>query len=326
MKAVLCDGFGDETVLRVAELDPPDLGTNEVRIRVAAAGVNRADLLQRRGHYPPPPGASPILGLECSGTVMEVGDGVEGFAPGDRVMALLAGGGYAEEVAAPAGCVVHVPESLSDAEAGAFPEVYATAHLNLFMLGGLDDGRIALVHGGSGGVGTAAIQLASAAGARIVVTAGGEERCRRCLEVGADHAVDYRKEDFVAAGREISDGRGVDVVLDCIGADYLDRNLRVLAQDGRLVSIGLMGGVRAEIDLARVLTRRLQVIGSTLRSRSAADKAAILESLLRRFGDGIRSGRLRPVIDSVLPLEQVAEAHRRLARGEVFGKAVLSLR
>ncbi len=326
MRAVVFDEPGDESVLRVDEVPAPEIGEGEVLIRVAAAGVNRADLLQRRGLYPPPPGASPLLGLECAGTVIRVAAHVRGFEPGDRVMALLAGGGYAEEVAVAADCVLPVPEAFSDVDAGGFPEVFATAHLNLFMLGGLEAGGIALIHGGSGGVGTAAIQLGAAAGARILATAGGPERCRRCVELGAVRAIDYHNEDFVAECRKATNDQGVDLVLDCIGGDYLDRNLRALGTDGRLVSIGLMGGSRAELDLARVLSRRLQIIGSTLRSRSTESKAKILQSLIHRFGNRFSDGRIRPVVEGSLPFGQAADAHCRLVQGTVFGKIVLTPR
>lgn len=324
MQAVVFDTPGDESVLRVDEVPNPDCGPGEVRIAVAAAGVNRADLLQRRGLYPPPPGASEILGLECAGNVTEVGDGVEGFAVGDRVMALLAGGGYAEQVIAPATCVMAAPPCLGDLETGGLPEAFITAFLNLFLLGGLEPRATALVHGGSGGVGTAAIQLAKCAGAHVVVTAGSDERCRRCLELGADAAVNHRHEDFVAAARELTNDHGVDVVLDCIGASYLDRHLEALAVGGRLVVIGLQGGNRATLDLARLMRKRLTIAGSTLRARPVAEKGGIIRALLGRFGAHLADGRLRPVIDRSLPFERAAEAHRALAAGEVFGKIVLT--
>jgi len=324
MLAVVFDTPGDEAVLRMAEVPEPVCGAGELRIRVAAAGINRADLLQRRGLYPAPPGASEILGLECAGAVLEVGRDVVGFAAGQRVMALLAGGGYAEQAVAPCGCVMAVQDALSDLEAGGLPEVYITAFLNLFLIGGLEPDEVALVHGGSGGVGTAAIQLAKAAGARVVVTAGSDERCRRCLELGADAAVDHHNQDFVAAVRELSEGRGVDVVLDCIGGPYLDRHLEALAVGGRLVVIGLQGGSRAELDLARLMRKRLTIAGSTLRARPAEEKARIIRAFLERFGARLADGRLRPVIDRSLPFERTAEAHRALAAGEVFGKIVLT--
>ncbi|MEX1308827.1 MAG: NAD(P)H-quinone oxidoreductase [Candidatus Sulfomarinibacteraceae bacterium] len=325
MKAVGVEGKGDDAILRVVETPLPDLAEDSVRIAVSAAGLNRADLLQRRGLYPPPPGAPETLGLECAGTVVEVAAGVGKPKTGDRVMALVPGGGQAEQAVVHRGSLMPVPGHFSDEEAGAFPEVFLTAHLNLFMLGDLAAGRTALVHGGSGGVGTAAIALARLAGARIVVTAGSSDRCRRCLDLGADAAVNYRDDDFEAVCLELTGGAGVDVVLDCIGGPYLEKNLRVLAMDGRLVAIGLMGGPKAELDMRRLLTRRLRVIGSTLRALAAARKAEIVSSFLDRFGDAIADGRLRPVIDSVYPMERVAEAHARLASGEAFGKVVLSV-
>lgn len=324
MRAVVFDRPGDESALRVAEVPAPECGPDEVLIRVAGAGVNRADLLQRRGLYPPPPGASEILGLECAGTVLEVGRGVQDVAVGNRVMALLAGGGYAEQVAAPAACVMATPASLSDLEAGGVPEVFITAFLNLFLIGGLEAGGTALVHGGSGGVGTAAIQLVKAAGARIVVTAGSDERCSRCRELGADAAVNYHEQDFVAVARELTGDRGVEVVLDSIGAPYLDRHLEVLATGGRLVVIGLQGGSRAELDLPRLMQKRITIAGSTLRARPVAEKGRIIRAFLERFGAHLADRRIRPIIDRTFPFEQAAEAHRTLANGEIFGKAVLT--
>lgn len=318
------DEPGDESVLRVAEVPNPACGPGEVRIRIAAAGVNRADLLQRRGLYPPPPGASEILGLECAGTVSELGAGVGDVAVGQPVMALLTGGGYAEEVVAPAGCVMAIPDRLTASEAGGVPEVFITAFLNLFLVGGLEPGATALVHGGSGGVGTAAIQLIRAAGGRIVVTAGSDERCRRCLALGADAAVNYREQDFVAVARELTADRGVEVVLDCVGAPYLDRHLEVLATNGRLVVIGLQGGSRAELDLSRLMRRRASVHGSTLRARPVAEKGRIIRAFLERFGVHLADGRIRPIIDRTYSFEQAAEAHRALADGEIFGKIVLT--
>jgi putative PIG3 family NAD(P)H quinone oxidoreductase len=323
VRAVVQDQPGDESVLRVGEAARPDLGPDDLRLRVFAAGVNRADLLQRQGLYPPPPGASPILGLECAGEVLEVGARVQGWAKGERAMAILAGGGYAEEVVVPAGCAMRVPEALSWEEAGALPEVFLTVYLNVFELGALPEAGVALVHGGGSGIGTAAIQLVRAAGGRIVVTAGSDEKCQRCRQLGADVAVNYRSGDFVAACREATGGRGVDVVLDSIGAPYLARNLDALAVGGRLVLIGLMGGARAEISLATLLVKRLSVVGSTLRARPASEKAGIVARFWDRFGARIEKGELRPRVDRVLPLERVAEAHRAMQASEHFGKIVL---
>jgi putative PIG3 family NAD(P)H quinone oxidoreductase len=324
MKAVVFDEPGDEEVLHVSEIPNPDLGDGEIRIAVAGAGVNRADLLQRRGLYPPPPGASEIIGLECAGTIAEIGTGVDGLALGDRVMALLAGGGYATEAVAPAVCAMRTPDGLTDIEAAAVPEVFITAFLNLFLIGQLESGSTALVHGGSGGVGTAAIQLAKAAAARVIVTAGSADRCRKCLDLGADAAFNHRADDFLAATLDATDGRGVDVVLDCIGGPYLERHLDVLAPSGRLVVIGLQGGATAELDLSLLMRKRLSITGSTLRARPIDEKGRIIEAFVRRFGPELVTGSIRPIVDRVLPLDEVAEAHRLLAAGEIFGKLVLS--
>jgi putative PIG3 family NAD(P)H quinone oxidoreductase len=325
VKAVLTERPGDEDVLRVVETAAPPSLPSSLRISVEAAGLNRADLLQRRGLYPPPPGAPAIFGLECAGRVVETATGNPVFAAGDRVMALVAGGGQAEEAVVDCGSVMPVPDHFTAAEAGSFPEVFLTAFLNLFLLGELEPGATALVHGGSGGVGTAAIQLVRSAGARIVVTAGSEARCVRCRELGADDAIDYRGRDFVESVLEATDGRGADVVIDCIGGSYLDRNLRAIATDGRLVVIGLMGGTTGELDLRRLLSRRIRIIGSTLRALSLERKATIVAEFMDRFGEATADGRLRPVIDSVFPMHRVADAHRRLASGEAFGKVVLSI-
>jgi putative PIG3 family NAD(P)H quinone oxidoreductase len=325
MQAVVFDEPGDENVLRVAEVPAPDLGEHDVRIAIAGAGVNRADLLQRRGLYPPPPGASEIIGLECAGTLTEIGAGVDDLAVGDRVMALLTGGGYATETVVPSICVMRTPQDFTDLQAAAVPEVFITAFLNLFLIGGLESGSTALVHGGSGGVGTAAIQLAKCAGARVFVTAGSEDRCRACLELGADAALNHRQDDFSAATLDATDGHGVDVVLDCIGGDYLKRHLDVLAPYGRLVVIGLQGGAKAELDLSRLMRKRLTITGSTLRARPVDEKGRIIEAFVRRFGAELVTGAIRPIIDRVMPLEQVSEAHRLLAAGEIFGKLVLEM-
>jgi len=240
-------------------------------------------------------------------------------------MALVPGGGQAEEAMVHHGSVLAVPHHFSDEEAGAFPEVFLTAYLNLFMLGGLEKGGSALVHGGSGGVGTAAIKLAHAAGARIMVTAGSAERCRRCLELGAEIAIDYHADDFEAVCLEATGNHGVDVVLDCIGGAYLEKNLRTLRTEGRLVVIGLMGGTTGELDMRRLLSKRIRIIGSTLRALGDDRKAEIVDSFVDRFGEALGAGELRPVIDSIYPMDQVADAHRRLASGEAFGKVVLEI-
>jgi len=285
------------------------IAPDEIRIAVRAAGVNRADLLQAAGHYPPPPGASEILGLECAGINVETGE---------RVMALLAGGGYAKEVVVHAGSVMRVPDVLSDEEATAIPEVFLTVFLNIFMLARAREGETVLIHGGGSGVGTAATTLCKLAGMRVIVTAGSDEKCARCLEHGADVAINYKSEDFVEKAR------GANVILDHIGARYLARDLDALAMGGRIVIIGSMGGQRtAEVDATTILGKRAQIIGSTLRSRSVEEKAAIASAFLERFENDLEAGRIRPVIYKVLPLERWEEAHRLMAASEHFGKIVL---
>lgn len=314
---------GDETQLKLAEVPDPVPGPQDLLIKVHCTAINRADLLQRQGHYPPPPGASDILGLECAGEVIEVGREVGGWRAGERAMALLPGGGYAQKAAVHHGSAMHVPAALSDEEAGALPEVFLTAFLNLFMLGELNAGQSALIHGGGSGVGTAAITLLREAGVRSVVTAGSTEKCERCLRLGADVAIDYNDGPFAPKVKTATNGRGVDVILDCIGGAYLAPNLEALAQGGRLILIGLMKGARAEIDLAAVLRRHLHIVGSTLRTRSVEDKAKIVAAFLRRFGQALESGVVRPTIDCVLPIAQVADAHRRMQASAHFGKIVL---
>lgn len=323
MKAIIFDKPGTEEVLTIREVPSPPLGPEDIRIRVCATAVNRADLLQRQGLYPPPPGASPVLGLECAGEVIEVGEAVTGWRIGGRAMALLSGGGYAQQVVVHHGSAMHVPAALSFEEAGALPEVFLTAFLNLFQLGEIKAGGTALVHGGGSGVGTASIILLREAGVGCLVTAGSEDKCRRCRDLGADLAINYRTGDFAPQVRDATGGCGVDVVLDSIGGQYLASNLECLAPDGRLVIIGLIGGAKAEINLAALLLRRLRVIGSTLRARPVAEKAEIVSGFLRRFGEALQAGRIKPVIDRVLPLEQAAEAHCVVQSSAHFGKVVL---
>lgn len=317
MRAIIVDNG----TLRLGETERPALGPDDVRITVSATAVNRADLLQREGRYPPPPGASTILGLECAGVVAEMGEHVTEWNAGDRVMALLPGGGYAEEIVVHAGSVLAIPDAMPDEEAAAFPEVFFTAFLNLFMLARVRKGESALVHGGGSGIGTAATTLLKLAGVRVLVTAGSPEKCARCLEHGADVAINYRDEDFVEKAR------GVNVILDHLGAHYLPRDLEALALDGRVVIIGSMGGQRsAEIDVGQVLTKRLQIIGSTLRNRTADEKAAIISAFVVQFGEHLTAGRIRPVIHEVLPLERAMDAHRLMEASEHFGKIVLQVR
>lgn len=325
MRAVVFDQPGDAGVLHVAEVPDPVPQPGEVLLRVRATAVNRADLLQRRGFYPPPPGASSILGLEAAGEIVQLGEGVDGWSVGERAAALLAGGGYAELVAVPAGQLLHVPDSIDIITAGGIPEVFLTAHDNLVTRGGLRRGETVLIHGGAGGVGTAAIQVARRAGARVIVTAGSAERLRRCRELGAGEGINHREEDFVDRVAEITGGRGADVILDVMGAAYLERNLRALARDGRLVVIGLQGGVRAEVDLNTMLSRRLSLVATTLRSRPVEQKAEIVRRAEEDLLPGLADGSLRPVIDRVLPLDRAAEAHRAMEAGEPVGKLVLAV-
>src|SRR5262245_815460 len=328
MRAILVREPGDEHVLVLGDAPAPVLGPSDVRIRIRATAVNRADLMQREGLYPPPPGVTPILGLECAGEVAEVGAEVRDVRVGQRVMALLPGGGYAEEVCVDHGSVLAVPDGMSDEEAAAFPEVFLTAFSNLFMpaLGAIAAGESALVHGGGGGVGTAAILLLREAGLACFVTAGSDEKCRECVALGATAAINYRTEDFAARVHALTNGAGVDVVLDHIGASYLAKNLAALAPGGRLVLIGLMGGAQGEIKLAQLLVRRLAVIGSTLRGRSIPEKARIVDGFRARFADALAARRLRVPIYRVLPLEQASEAHRLMQSSAHFGKIVLRVR
>jgi len=323
MKAIVIEEPGDEGVLKLGEAPDPVPGPNELLISVRYTALNRADLMQRQGFYPPPPGASEILGLECAGDVIGTGSEVKGWSYGERAMALLVGGGYAEKAVVDAGSAMHTPAVLTDEEAAAIPEVFLTAFLNLFMLAEIRAGETALVHGGGSGVGTAAIQLLAEAGVRSIVTAGSDEKCERCLGLGADVAINYRSGPFAAKVKTATNGRGADVILDSIGAGYLEQNIEALAPGGRLILIGLMKGSRAEIDLAAVLRRHLRIIGSTLRSRSVEDKARIVAAFIARFGKAMEEGRLRPPIYKVLPLGEAAEAHRLMQSSHHFGKIVL---
>jgi putative PIG3 family NAD(P)H quinone oxidoreductase len=323
MIAVTVPKPGDETQLKLAEIPDPTPGPQDLLIRVRYTALNRADLLQRQGMYPPPAGASEILGLECAGEVIAMGSEVSGWRAGDRAMALLPGGGYAQKAVVHQGSAMHVPAALSDEEAGAIPEVFLTAFLNLFMLGEIRSGQTALIHGGGSGVGTAAIGLLREAGTRSIVTAGSTEKCERCLRLGADVAINYNDGPFAPKVKTATSGRGVDVILDSIGGAYLAQNLEALSQGGRLVLIGLMQGARADIDLAAVLRRHLHVIGSTLRTRGVEEKSRIVDAFLARFGKALESGAIRPMIDCVLPMSQVAEAHRRMQASSHFGKILL---
>jgi len=323
MYAVVITEPGEPDVLRWLEVPDPVPGPGEVVIEIAASGVNRADLMQREGRYPPPPGAPPYLGLECSGRVRSVGDGVTGWRPGDEVCALLAGGGYAEQVVVPAGQLLPVPAQVDMTEAAAFPETACTVYANVFQLAGLTSGETLLVHGGSSGIGTMAIQLGKAFGARVACTAGSAEKLVRCRELGADVAINYRDEDFVAVLLDATGGAGADVILDIMGASYLARNLAALATGGRLVIIGRQGGSRAEIDLGVLQGKRASVHATTLRARPANEKAAVVAAVHDHVWPLIDAGKVTAVIDRKMPMSQAAQAHRALAASEHIGKILL---
>jgi putative PIG3 family NAD(P)H quinone oxidoreductase len=326
MKATLIDKPGNEDVLKLGDFTDPVPGPEDLLINVKCAGINRADLMQRQGFYPPPPGASPILGLECAGVVATVGSEVTGWRPGDRAMALLPGGGYAEKAIANYGSAMHVPAALNDEEAAAVPEVYLTAFLNLFMLAEVKAGEAVLIHGGGSGVGTASIQLLNLAGARTIVTAGSDAKCEQCLKFGADVAINYNSGPFAPKVKAATNNRGADVILDSIGGAYLMPNIEALAQGGRLVLIGLMKGAQSEIDLSQVLRRHLRIFGSTLRTRSIAEKAQIVSAFLARFGREIEAGAIRPPIYRTVPIAEASQAHRMMQASEHFGKIVLRVR
>jgi putative PIG3 family NAD(P)H quinone oxidoreductase len=325
MRAVVCSEPGGIDVLEVGEVPDPSPGTGEVLVDVAATAVNRADLLQRKGVYPPPKGASEVLGLECSGTVAAVGDGVEGWQVGDEVCALLTGGGYAERTAVPAGQLLPLPAGIDVVTAAALPEVACTVWSNVFMIAGLQPDETLLVHGGAGGVGTMAIQLAKALGARVMTTAGSPAKLQRCRDLGADVAISYRDEDFVEVVRRETDGRGADVILDNMGAKYLARNVSALATNGRLAVIGMQGGTKAELDIGRLSAKRGAITANTLRARPAGEKAAIVRSVREHVWPLVAEGHVRPVVHTRLPLEQVREAHRLLEDGEATGKVLLTV-
>jgi putative PIG3 family NAD(P)H quinone oxidoreductase len=320
---VLFRSPGDENALKLGEVAEPTIKPDEILIRVRAAGVNRADLLQRQGFYPPPPGASEIIGMECAGEVVAVGANAPGWKIGDRAMALIPGGGYAEKAAAHYGSAIKIPASLSFEEAAGVPEVFLTVYLNFFMLAAIKRGESALIHGGGSGIGTASIQLLKQAGVRVIVTAGSDEKCDQCRKLGADVAINYKSGPFPAAVKAATGGRGVDAILDSIGGAYLAGNIESLAQGGRLVLIGLMNGTRAELDLAAVLRRHLKIFGSTLRSRPATEKAQIVAAFLGQFGAALESGKLRPPIYKVIPAADASTAHRMMQASEHFGKIVL---
>ncbi|MGW2859778.1 NAD(P)H-quinone oxidoreductase [Streptomyces sp. NPDC001205] len=324
MHAITIPEPGGPEALVWAEVPDPVPGEGEVLVEVAAAAVNRADVLQRQGFYNPPPGASPYPGLECSGRIAALGPGVSGWSVGDEVCALLSGGGYAEKVAVPAGQLLPVPEGVELAQAAALPEVACTVWSNVFMVSHLRPGETLLVHGGASGIGTMAIQLGKAVGARVAVTAGGPDKLARCAELGADILIDYREQDFVDEVLKATDGVGADVILDIMGAKYLDRNVRALAVNGRLAVIGLQGGAKGELNLGALLTKRAAVTATSLRGRPASEKATIVAEVREHVWPLIAGGRVRPVVDRTLPLADAAEGHRVLEASGHVGKVLLT--
>ncbi len=326
MKAVTLPEFGDIDVLTIAEVPDPTLRPGEVLIDVAAAGVNRADLLQRQGNYPPPKGESELPGLEVSGTIAELGEGVEGWSVGDEVCALLSSGGYAEKVAVPAGQLLPIPAGVSLTDAASLPEVASTVWSNVFMTANLQPGQTLLVHGGGSGIGTMAIQLAKQIGARVAVTAGSAEKLEFCKELGADILINYRDDDFVEKLKEATDGHGADVILDVIGAKYLDRNLSAMATNGRLVIIGMQGGVKGELNIGKLLAKRGAVIATSLRARPLEEKATIVASVREHVWPLVESGDVRPIVHTTLPLDEVKQAHQILQDSSHTGKVLLTVR
>jgi len=316
---------GEPDVLVPAERPTPEPGAGEVRIKVAAAGVNRPDVLQRRGRYPPPPGASDIPGLEVAGTIDAVGQGVASWNVGDEVCALVSGGGYAEYCVAPAPQCLPVPRGLDLVAAGAVPETFFTVWTNVFDRGRLQPGESILVHGGSSGIGTTAIQLAHARGSRVLATAGSAEKCAACERIGAERCINYREQDFVAAVKELTAGRGVNVVLDMVGGAYVPRNLEVLALEGRLVQIGTLGGAKTEINVGFLMQRRLTITGSTLRARTVAEKGLVAASVHQHVWPLIESGAVKPIVHATFPLRDAAAAHRLMESSQHIGKLVLTI-
>jgi putative PIG3 family NAD(P)H quinone oxidoreductase len=321
MQAVVADGSGG---LAIVERPVPGPAPGEVLIKVAAAGVNRPDVLQKRGHYPPPPGAPDVLGLEVAGEVITAGEGAEQLM-GQRVCALVAGGGYAEYCVAAAGVCLSVPEALSPIEAAAMPETLFTVWVNLFERGFAADGDWVLVHGGTSGIGTMAISLGELFGLKIIVTCGSDEKCARALDLGATAAINYRTQDFVEEVHRVTGRDGVDIVIDMIGGDYVPRNLACLAEDGRHVSIAVQRGATSEVPLFDIMRRRLTLTGSTLRPRSVEFKTMVAEEIHKTVWPFVQGGRLKPVIDSVFPLADVTEAHARMETGGHIGKIVLTV-
>ncbi|XP_054801283.1 uncharacterized protein LOC129305285 [Prosopis cineraria] len=323
MKAIVITTPGGPEVLKIQEVEDPQIKDDEVLIRIAATALNRADTLQRKGSYPPPKGASPYPGLECSGTIEAVGKNVSRWKIGDQVCALLGGGGYAEKVAVPAGQILPVPPAVSLKDAAAFPEVACTVWSTVFMMSRLSKGETFLVHGGSSGIGTFAIQIAKYHGVRVFVTAGSEEKLAFCKDLGADVCINYKTEDFVVRVKEETGGQGVNVILDCMGASYYSQNLESLSFDGRLFIIGFQGGTSTEVNLASVFAKRLTVQGAGLRSRSLENKAVIVSEVEKNVWPAIAAGRVKPVVYKSFPLSEAAEAHQLMESSKHIGKILL---
>jgi NADPH2:quinone reductase len=325
MSAVAIAAPGGPEVLTLTQVPKPKPGPGQVLIKVAAAGVNRPDAAQRAGVYPPPPGHSPLPGLEVAGEVAEAGPDTARWKPGDKVCALVNGGGYAEYCIAEETSALPIPAGLDMVRAAALPETFFTVWNNVFERGRLAAGEWFLVHGGSSGIGTTAIQLARAFGARVLATAGSADKCRACVELGADRAIDYKAEDFVAAAKEATGGRGVDVILDMVGGAYTDKNVIAAAEDGRIVQIATLGGTEAKVNLARLMMKRVTLTGSTLRPRSREVKAGFARALEAKVWPLLAAGRVKVVVDSTFPLGEAAEAHRRLESSQHIGKSVLTV-
>lgn len=325
MRAVVCEGAGGVEVLTIGKIEDPAPAVDEVVIDVVAAGVNRADLLQRQGFYPPPPGAPGTIGLEVSGTISAVGAEVEGWSVGDECCALLAGGGYAEKVVVPAPQVMPVPEGIDLVSAAALPEVVATVWSNVFMTAHLKEGETLLVHGGSSGIGTMAIQLGVAHGARVLCTVGSKDKMDFCTRLGADVAINYKEAEWASVVKEATGKAGADVILDIMGAKYLADNVKALAFDGRLVVIGLQGGTKGELDLGRLMSRRGSITGTGLRARSVVGKGEILTEVVGHVWPLVTAKKVRPIVHRTYPLESVAEAHRALEESNHIGKILLTL-
>ncbi|HEX7003845.1 MAG TPA: NAD(P)H-quinone oxidoreductase [Trueperaceae bacterium] len=326
MKAIVVGSQAEGAPLRWSEAPSPSLGPGEVLVDVHATALNRADLLQRAGKYPPPPGASEILGLECSGTVVRLGEGVSGWSIGDRVCALLPGGGYAEQVSVPARMLIPVPAAMSLVEAAALPEVFLTAFSALFGEGRLKDGETVLIHAGASGVGTAAIQLARRAGCRVFVTAGSAEKIAACESLGAELGVNYREEEFEERISDHLGGGGVDVVIDMVGKEYFEKNLRLMNTRGRLVFVSAQSGSRVELNIGRLMAKRLELVGATLRARPLEEKVELKDRFLERFCPDLETGRVKPVIDRIFPITEAEEAHRYMSENRNIGKIVLVVR